>query len=59
MSWDNIEDLKWGDNVDQEEEVAPIVTKTTEKNRKKTDNGVRDTLGTLPLPTCILRDITA
>jgi hypothetical protein len=35
MNWDNIEDLKWGDNVDQEEEVAPIVTKTTEKTAKR------------------------
>lgn len=35
MNWDNIEDLKWGDNVDQEDEVAPIVTKTTEKTAKR------------------------
>ena len=35
MSWDNIEDLKWGDNVDQEDEVAPIVIKTTEKTAKR------------------------
>lgn len=35
MSWDNIDSLKWGDNVDQEDEVAPIVTKTTEKTAKR------------------------
>lgn len=35
MSWDNTDSLKWGDNIDQEEEVAPIVTKTTEKTAKR------------------------
>lgn len=35
MSWDNIDSLKWGDNVDQEDEVAPIVAKTTEKTAKR------------------------
>lgn len=35
MSWDNIDNLKWGDNIDQEDEVAPIVAKTTEKTAKR------------------------